>query len=221
VALFGDSHAAQWFPALERLARTNGWRLISLTKSACTTADATVWNSIVERGYSECDAWREAAIARIEAERPALVVVSNSRGYELMVDGNAVPVAEARDEWDAATERTLERLRPLADAVAVIGDTPRSTADPPVCLSDNPDDATACALPYAKAVTPSWTAGEASVAAAADVGFVDPTAWVCRTDPCPAVIGRLLVFRDQHHLTATYARALATRLEARLPAVTR
>jgi peptidoglycan/LPS O-acetylase OafA/YrhL len=217
VVLFGDSHAAQWFPALERLARTNGWRLVSLTKSACTTADVTVWNSIVERGYTECDEWREASLDRIESEQPALVVVSNSRGYQVMVDGTPVPAESALDVWDAATKRTLERLRPLSADLVVIGDTPRSTADPPVCLSDHVDDATACALPYAKAVNPSWTAGEAAVAAALGVTFVDPTAWVCRTDPCPAVLGRLLVFRDQHHLTATYARALAERLGGRLP----
>jgi peptidoglycan/LPS O-acetylase OafA/YrhL len=217
VVLFGDSHAAQWFPALERMADENGWRLVSLTKSACTTADVTVWNGIVKRGYTECDEWRDAALARIAAERPALVVMSNSRGYQVMVDGVAVPVASARAQWDAAMRRTYERVAELTPDVAVIGDTPRSTADPPVCLSDNLDDASACALAFDKAVSPAWTEGEASVAAAAGVAFVDPTPWVCRTDPCPAVVGRLLVFRDQHHLTATYARALTQRLEARLP----
>jgi hypothetical protein len=68
-------------------------------------------------------------------------------------------------------------------------------------------------------VKPGWTAAEAAVASGAGATFIDPTPWICRTDPCPAVTGRLLVFRDQHHLTATYARALAERLYARLPQI--
>jgi peptidoglycan/LPS O-acetylase OafA/YrhL len=219
VVLFGDSHAAQWFPALERLAAEHGWRLVSMTKSACSTADADIWNDIVKRTYDECSRWREAALERMAAERPDLVIVSASRGYKAMVDGAAVPIAKVQDRWDAASGRTLERLATLARHVVVIGDTPRAHADPPVCLSANLDDATACALPFSSAVKPDSTAGEALVAVEAGAAFIDPTPWVCRTDPCPAVIGRLLVFRDQHHLTATYSRALAERLYARLPEV--
>jgi peptidoglycan/LPS O-acetylase OafA/YrhL len=33
VVLFGDSHALQWFPALDRAARARRWRLVSLTKT--------------------------------------------------------------------------------------------------------------------------------------------------------------------------------------------
>ena len=34
--LFGDSHAAQWLPALDRYARDRGWRLEYHTKAACS-----------------------------------------------------------------------------------------------------------------------------------------------------------------------------------------
>jgi hypothetical protein len=212
VVLFGDSHAAQWFPALERLAVEHGWRLVSMTKSACGTADATVFNGIVKRAYTECDQWRQAAIDRIAAEKPALVVVSNSRGYQLIVDGIATPVSKVAPDWDAALGRTLARLVPLAARIVVIGDTPRSNADPPVCLSAHLEDASACAMPYLKVVNLAYTRREAAIATAAGAGWVDPTAWICRTDRCPVVFGRFLIFRDQHHLTATYSRALAKQL---------
>ncbi|MCJ7711209.1 MAG: acyltransferase [Chloroflexi bacterium] len=219
VVLFGDSHAGQWFPALERLATEHGWRLVSMTKSACATADIEIWSDIVKRTYQECSQWRDAALERMAAERPDLVVVSDSRGYKAVIDGVAVPIAKVQDRWDAALGRTLGRLAARARHVVVIGDTPRAHADPAVCLSANLDDATACALPFVDAVNPKWTAGEATVAATSGATFIDPTPWVCQTDPCPAVIGRLLVFRDGHHLTATYARALAERLYARLPPI--
>jgi len=43
--------------------------------------------------------------------------------------------------------------------------------------------------------------------------------WVCRTDPCTPVYGRFLVYRDQGHLTRTYASALAKQLAAQLPPI--
>ena len=42
IVLTGDSHAAQWLPALERLARERGWRLVAVTKSACPAVRMTV-----------------------------------------------------------------------------------------------------------------------------------------------------------------------------------
>ena len=40
-------------------------------------------------------------------------------------------------------------------------------------------------------------------------------------EPCPAVIGRYLVYRDTHHLATPFATALSTRLARLLPLKTR
>jgi peptidoglycan/LPS O-acetylase OafA/YrhL len=218
VVLFGDSHAAQWFPALERLAGERGWRLVTLTKAACAAADVPVWNSALKRGYSECQTWRGAAFKRIEKLRPALVVISDSRSHTLVVDGRRVPLADAPDAWAAGLKRTIRRVSAAADDVAVIGDTPRSSFDPPECLSAHLDSALACATSYARATAPSHTQSEADVAAAAGATFVDPTPFVCPSDPCPVILGRILVYRDGHHLTSTFARSLAPYLARELPA---
>ncbi|MGZ4594288.1 MAG: acyltransferase family protein, partial [Actinomycetes bacterium] len=39
VALIGDSHAAQWLPAMDRLAKERGWQLWFWAKSACPMTD--------------------------------------------------------------------------------------------------------------------------------------------------------------------------------------
>ena len=67
VVLFGDSHAAQWFPALEALATDNGWRLVSLTKSACPSFLFEPQNGSPNGAYIECGHWREFAFDRIAA----------------------------------------------------------------------------------------------------------------------------------------------------------
>jgi hypothetical protein len=217
IVLFGDSHAAQWFPALERIALDRGLRLVSLTKSACTAADVTVWSATLGRAYAECDTWRKDAIARIAAEHPALVVVSDSRAVRPVVDGEALVGDAGAPIVADALDRTLWKLRPLARAVTVIGATPQAPGDPPSCLSAHPASVLACATPVATAIDAGWIEEEGSIAEGAGATFIDPTLWVCPTGPCPAVIGRYLVYRDTHHLATPFAAALASRLLARLP----
>jgi peptidoglycan/LPS O-acetylase OafA/YrhL len=215
VVLFGDSHAAEWFPALARLATDRHWRLVSLTKSGCTPAQLTVWNANFKRAYQECDRWREVAVARIGAEHPTLVVVGSSHPYTA-ADGGGPAVSDGGQAMEAGLAQILDRLRPMADAVALIGDTPKFDADPPDCLSQHLDDVLACAEPRAGTVDGAWLGVEARLAEAAGAAFVDPTDWACPTDPCPVVIGRYLVFRDQHHLATPFVTALRSRLAVAL-----
>jgi peptidoglycan/LPS O-acetylase OafA/YrhL len=215
VVLFGDSHAAEWFPALARLATERHWRLVSLTKSGCTPAELTIWNANYKRAYDECDRWREAAFARVGAERPDLVIVGSSHPYTAAGTG-APAAADGGQALQTALADTLTRLRPLATTVALIGDTPKFDADPPDCLSQHLDHVLACAEPRAQTVDTAWLRVEAGLAAQSGATFVDPTDWACPTDPCPAVIGRYLVFRDQHHLATPFVTALRGRLAAAL-----
>jgi len=218
VVLFGDSHAAQWFPALERLATDRSWRLESLTKSGCTPATIAVWNTRLKRAYTECDQWRDAVVTRVAAERPALVIVASSHPYPAAGNGGPLP-ADDGQALAAGLATTLDRLRSSAGAVALIADTPKFDFDPPECLSAHLDDTLACSRPRAKMLDAAWLATERALAAAHGATLVDPTGWACPTDPCPSVIGRFLVYRDRHHLATPYVVALRDRLAGALPAV--
>jgi SGNH domain (fused to AT3 domains) len=217
VVLIGDSHGAHWFPTFERLAEDRGWRFISLTKSACPVADVDVYNTALKRVYTECDDWRAAVLDRIAEEKPAMVVISDSRTGQFWVDTDAVPYADREDLWGPGLEASIRAIDEVADHVVVMGDTPRPAKDAPVCLSDNLDDALACATPMEEALGPERTATERSVSAETGATFIDPTPWLCPTEPCPAVIGKVLVYRDSHHMTTPFARALAPYVEPLLP----
>jgi hypothetical protein len=47
--------------------------------------------------------------------------------------------------------------------------------------------------------------------------MLDPTPLICPADPCPVVVGSLLVYRDTHHMTAHYAASIAPFLAKLLP----
>lgn len=70
----------------------------------------------------------------------------------------------------------------------------------------------AWATPASRALDPVTTAAEEATASSGGVNFIAPTRWICASDSCPLVVGRFLAYRDTHHLTRTYARALAPRL---------
>ena len=57
----------------------------------------------------------------------------------------------------------------------------------------------------------------AAAAAAGGVTVVDTTPWFCTPAVCPAVVGNLLVWRDNSHITNPYARMLTPLLARHLP----
>jgi peptidoglycan/LPS O-acetylase OafA/YrhL len=216
VVIFGDSHAAQWFPALEPWATAHSWRLLSRTKSACGPADVPVWKYSLKREYTECAEWREVVLRELAAARPNLVILSGARTPAVVADG-VVLKDEARERaWAAGLKRTIERLRAMGARVVVIGDTPRPDGDAPTCLSKHPAEVGQCATARARSVDDHWRELERTLARDTGAAFVDPTDWVCPSDPCPAVISSRLVFRDNHHLSTPLVELLAPRLAAAL-----
>ncbi len=215
VLLLGDSHAQQWLPALQVLADKHGWRLRAITKSACPMVEATVWNGPLKRSYRECDEWREEALALIEAEAPELVLLASSNTYELMDSqgGRARRGDDGWDEtWSEALTAYLGRVSEHAPVV-VIAETPRVGYDPAECLATS-DGIEGCDVARERMVDDEYAALEATAVAAAGAGLISATDWICFEDDCPLVRGSMLVYRDSHHLTATFASVLAERLDA-------
>jgi hypothetical protein len=61
--------------------------------------------------------------------------------------------------------------------------------------------------------------GELAAADAHGATFVDTTDWFCTPDSCPAVVGDLLVLRDETHITPPMAEFLTPLLDAALAPV--
>lgn len=210
VALVGDSHAAQWEPTLRVLAEQNGWRLETYTKSACLFADVTVWNINRDGPYTSCTDWTSRVVAAIAGDPPAVVVVSTSGSYTAVRDGDKLGGTESDTAIVRGLASTWRALEDAGTEVVVVLDTPRPGIDIPDCVAQHRDALSACAVSRAAAVASSAAAAQEDAATEVDgLTMLDLTAWVCPAERCPAVIGGVLVFRDAHHLTATYARTLA------------
>jgi hypothetical protein len=226
VALFGDSHAANWAPALQQLALIHGWRLLDLTLGGCPSVATPVWSATLKRERTECDVWREAVFARLAIERPALIVISNVGEWSLMsggdrIDQAAPPPARWAALWSKGLETTLARLAPLHSTLVVIGDVPtpqNAGFDPLACIAQHTTGFQACQASRDTAVPTAVNALEKAIATSHGAAFVDPTSWLCDATSCPAVIARYVVYADASgHLTAPFALSLAGRLLAAVP----
>lgn len=199
IVLYGDSHAAQWFPALEVLANERGFKLVSLTKSACPSVDVPRDDRGAFKAV-DCDQWRVNSIARIQELAPTAVIMSNFQYF--------TPPSEYPDRdkwWSDGQNRLLASLRGSSDHLIYINDTPHPSRDIPNCLaSRNSNSCDSTEKTPIKIIS----------------GFekIDPTPWLC-TDICPAFLDGYVVYRDASHLTVDAALALKEQLEAALVAL--
>ncbi len=214
--LFGDSHAAMWGPALEAVARRRGWQFVFLAKQGCSPAMTAIWNNPLGRHYHECDTWREETLRRIErSERADVIVVDGANFYSAADGERKLAFGASTAPMIAGTERTLRRLRATGARVVMMANSPFAPDDVPSCVSDHLDELDACAFARAEGYRRPPINREAA-AAVRGVELIDSQPVVCPGARCPAVIGDVLVYRDDNHLTATYSRTLAPWLSHQL-----
>jgi peptidoglycan/LPS O-acetylase OafA/YrhL len=205
VVLFGDSHAAQWFPPLRAVADRHGFRLVSLTKSGCPSANVRKTSNYLGREYRECYEWRSRALDRIVAEQPELVVIANSTNA---THDGVVP----KEEWLTGMGQTLDRLA-FVPRLTVLADTPYADADVPGCLSAQLAAALSCALPRATSVNADFSRGEAELVRGKGRQVRDLNDYLCSAQECPPIIGDTLVYIDRHHLSPQITLALGDVME--------
>lgn len=140
VALIGDSHAAMWDPALQRVAEQRHWRLETMAKVTCPFLDIPIVSPYLGRKYTECEQWRGEIVSRLAAERPRLVVLSMSRRYHADFS-----FASYDPAWIHALATVVAQLRGMGSQVLVLGPVADPQSSAPTCLSAHLDDAGTCA----------------------------------------------------------------------------
>jgi peptidoglycan/LPS O-acetylase OafA/YrhL len=207
VALAGDSHAAHWVPALQVVAAERGWRLVTYVKTTCSFLTAP----IVIGGQTDesCTEWnRRLRTALVGERRPQLLIVSSVTQIPLVNGGTPPPGPATADAQAAALLETWSDLTDVGLPLMVIRDTPAFKVDMAECVSANRERLSTCAQPRQSAL--AWGVPQQRAAAALPaVHLADLNDKICPFELCPAVIDGMLVYRDAHHLTATYARRLA------------
>jgi len=200
--LFGDSHMEQWLPAFDVAGKRAHWKIVNWTKAACPPAQLSVFAPTLNRQYTECDTWRSRTIARIVSLKPDLVVVGQSEN----VASSSVPPST----YASATVQTLNQLKTRTQTrVEFVQDLPVPNFDAPTCIADHLSDVSRCTFALDKAFRyPDRHQAMIAVLRQAGIPVLDPAPWLCTSQRCPAVVGNLLVYRNDTHVTASFSRWL-------------
>jgi len=218
VVLFGDSHAMQWINAMRRVTDKAGWGLITVVRPGCAASDINPHQLSV--AADRCKKWRPAAIEKIIALAPALVVMASYNGATLHGDSLTSTLMPA-EEIRSGTRRTLAKFLAAGIPVVVLRDSPLPPFDIPACIARSigrrPQAADPCEFDAAVALNPEAARAERSAAEGLPKMFyLDLDDLICPGKSCPAIQHGKIIYRDDNHLAGSYAESLAPQVEDRL-----
>lgn len=209
VVLFGDSHAAEWFPAIAAAATQEHWKLQSWTKTSCPPAEVSIWYPGEKRYYRECDIWRKSILDRLVADPPNLVILGEYSGYSGWIkspdgDGPIMTDTAADAIVTAGLQQTIRALVATGTKIVLMRDNPSTFPGYKDCLAwqDN------CPLDRSEALS----GVDATLAISRQfpsVRLMDLADDICGPTVCPAKKDGLIVYQDQTHLTAAFSATLA------------
>ncbi|WP_137843434.1 acyltransferase family protein [Microbacterium sp. 2FI] len=200
VAIIGDSHAYQLLSTFQRIADDEGWQLVTWFKGACP------WNTtpLATPGAfgDACTQWRDRvrsalADADLDAVFTAAIATTpySSAGFDSSHDA---AVAGYREAWGEVLDRGIP--------VITVVDNPVWETDPNKCLRTR--DAADCDGDRSAVLVDDDPVRDAASGVEA-VTLLDFTEVFCGDATCAPVVGGANIYRDQDHLTVTFADTLA------------
>ena len=212
--LLGDSIGAQWSPAVSEVFPSPEWQILVLTKSACAIVDKTWHYNKAGGDYTVCTEWRNMVLDYIDMIAPDVLIIGSSATYNFTAT-----------DWVDGTTRVLQRVAPSVGHVVLIAGTPHLSFDGPSCLEDpwrfsfrliNGDRECEEAMTETRSdVVANYL--RQSARGFANVGVVELGGVVCPDGRCAAQTpDGVVIFRDEKHITASFARSLVPLLKDRL-----
>jgi peptidoglycan/LPS O-acetylase OafA/YrhL len=198
VAVVGDSHARMFAQPVIEAARTHDWRVVTFLRNSCPF-------SFTERtlpGSAECVAANERTLEKITALGPDVVVSAYYESSEFKADGAGRP-------GTTGLAAAYDALAATGAKVFAVKDTPLPREGAYACVSENYSDPGPCGVSLAEGFAGRGLTEEAAAAATTDVTVIDLTDRFCDESTCPAVIGGVVVYADENHISDVYGPTLA------------
>jgi peptidoglycan/LPS O-acetylase OafA/YrhL len=193
IALVGNSHAGHWLDALDQIAKKKHWQVDSYILAYCYVS--------ITPAPDYCGDFRNI-------ETPAIL----AGNYDLTILGTDLsPNSSA-----ALYVPTLQLLVDNGSNALVIRDTP-APGDPAHlvadCVATHLKKWSACAGKPSKWIHHDYLADAAKQLKGRHIFSVNVNKYICTKKSCPAVVGGVIPYRDENHLTITYTKSLIPYLE--------
>ena len=191
IALTGDSHAAMLVPALRDVAEERNWSIDVYVGRGC------VWSTDPDPACAD----RQAAVDEdLMGNGYEAVIVTAWNQIEASAETRRERADQFAERWQEAADAGI-RVIPVLDNPAV----PQSSAD---CLESAEEFSfETCSFPAADHLLEDPLALAAESAGATPVDLRQ--AFCDDEGVCAVVAGGVIVYRDLHHITATFSHSLA------------
>jgi peptidoglycan/LPS O-acetylase OafA/YrhL len=200
IVLIGESHAEQFLGGLRPAAKQRHWQVFSMLRGGCPLSRPPGPPDDLDAG---CVRWNRDALAEIIDMKPDAVVTVGTREVRRGLKEN-IPAGYV-NAWRelAAHDIPLVLLR----------DNPRFAEPPVMCVQAKGASARACSVPRARLYADP-TPFDMLADRPAGVHFVDTSRYFCDAKTCPPVIGNVIVYLDNNHISGTYMATVAPALGA-------
>lgn len=196
---YGNSHMQQFLGALAPVAQHHGWQLERPTSSGCDYR--------LDDGSQECQEWNRDMRVYLQEARPnAVALQATSVSRELGGEETVFP------GFDEVAQLLLD------DGIDVIAvrDNPRFPYSVPECVFKDGEAFPACSEPRSLIYAPDSPAPVLTTGSGARMFTLDVTDQYCPDGQCRAVIGNVLVYLDDNHVTKAFESTMSTAVEGSL-----
>jgi peptidoglycan/LPS O-acetylase OafA/YrhL len=206
IAMAGGSHAEHWITALNVLGQRHHFKIVTYLKMGCPLSTDEVPTIVGDDiPYPQCHQWVSAVMDRLVADHPDYVFTNSTRPR----------FGDVGDEMPASYVGIWDVLSQSGIGILGVRDTPwfvrnGISFEPADCIADG-GTAMSCGMSRS-AVLDNRNPTLDVVEQFPLLKPIDLSDAVCRADTCRAVEGNVLVYRDSHHLSATYVRTLTDEL---------
>ena len=213
--VWGDSIGLHWFPAIKQALDLDSgeWRLEVITKSSCPIVDQPIFYQRIGRIYTECSEWKKGAAAYLSKLQPDLILIGSAGSYDLTTE-----------QWAEGTIRIIEDQVSSAKQIAIIAPTYGLAFNGVTCLEEHGGIEQVRTLPQDTCTSPAdnpqrataMTGLKLAVDSLPGATLIDLNDAVCPGKRCAALLDGAIVFRDNQHLTASFAASLANNMRVAL-----
>lgn len=210
VAIVGDSHAAAITNPLGEYLATEGWRLETFTRFGCPAlAEAPIGlRAQTPEMEASCAAWSQRVVREL-TERPDISMVIFT-SFESAYSAPGDPDAATLTPGDI--ERTIGAVADSGKDVVVLRDfASTGGVDVPTCVASSGSPVTECSFERESAFMTA-PFDEAVAALGERVRVVDPAPATCDAERCYGVVGDVVVYADDNHVSESFARSLMSYL---------
>lgn len=215
IALAGGSHAEHWLTALDLLGRMHHFKVVTYLKMGCALSTAEVPLIMGNNApYPQCHDWVQRTMDKLVADHPDYVFTTSTRPWNIK-PGDVMPSTYI-GIWQTLSDNNIPVLA-MRDTPWLVkeGGRPFEPAD---CLADG-GNAVSCGKKRAEVLVERNPTLD-FVGQFPGLKPLDMSDAVCRAEICRAVEGNVLIYRDSHHLSATYVRTMSRELGRQIAAVT-